>query len=232
MLTRFVGDLHGKQDRFNALVYQHQDCELVALGDIGFGFHPVPEYPKRVGLFRGNHDNPAAARKHPNYMGDFGYHDGLFHLGGAYSIDWAIRKRWMADGERECWWPDEELSDAELMSAVELYRDTKPYIVATHEAPASIGNFLLISNGFRLEKVSSTQSRTAAALQLMFTTHQPMHWFFGHYHINWNYKVDGTMFHCLDELQVSQEFETNAELALASQLRMAYAADQYQQDAL
>lgn len=142
-----VGDIHGKTKEFQQLIANHNPkTPIIQVGDVGFGFGFIPHFPDNVKLIRGNHDSPEAAREHPNYLGDYGYwpEHKLFYIGGAWSIDYAWRKEWNKQNwPKKVWWEDEELSQPELDVAFELYKETKPEIVISHEAPASIVPYVL-----------------------------------------------------------------------------------------
>lgn len=196
---KFIGDTHGKTGEL-VIKLASIDEPVLQIGDMGLGFRGVflPQLPEHHKFIRGNHDAPEACRAHPNYAGDYGTWGELFFLGGAFSID----RAWRVEGVS--WWADEQLSDEQLAAAIALYERVKPRIVASHEAPQTIGERLLLDNGFRPEKWGSTQARTARALQVMFQIHQPEQWFFGHYHRDWTTTQEGTKFTCLNELTVSE----------------------------
>ena len=98
------------------------------------------------------------------------------------------------------WWPDEELVDEELEKAADLFRKSKPELVATHDCPSSVSEQILgkMLVGFRPEKLVET--KTGKWLQIMFSMHKPRLWMFGHYHVNVTAIIKGTEFVCLDEL--------------------------------
>jgi hypothetical protein len=134
----FIGDCHGRIKQYRALIRAlPEGAKSLQLGDMGIGFKGVHLFPGGSLLrgdhsfIRGNHDSPAMCRKHKCYKGEWGYDSSeeLFYLGGAWSID----QEWRT--ENVSWWRDEELSYAELDKAYQLYVQTKPRIVATHEAP-------------------------------------------------------------------------------------------------
>jgi hypothetical protein len=192
-----MGDIHGEFGRLRMLSDSEPGTTFVVLGDVGFGFGLVPRL-SNVKYVRGNHDDPHAARMHPDYLGDFGVWDGMFYIGGAFSVDWQWRIERMNMGAPVCWWPDEELDEAALERAIVRYSELKPEIVISHEAPSEIGWMLLQRILIRPEKRECKNSRTAQALQRMFEFHQPKHWYFGHYHYDWTAEVNGTVFHCLN----------------------------------
>jgi hypothetical protein len=202
-MIRFIGDIHGHTDSLRFLT-KGKLGEFIALGDIGFGFGDDIPVLDNVKYIRGNHDDPAAARRHPNYLGDYGMYGDIFFISGAFSIDYQWRQVRMAAGCKPIWWPDEELSQDGLDKAVEMYSDLKPRIVATHEAPSNVATALLSELLFRPEKAECIATRTSQALQRMLNHHQPEHWYFGHYHIDWQKDLGGTRFHCLNELSISE----------------------------
>lgn len=200
-----IGDCHGKIDALLKICAAHSFSELFQLGDMGLGFKDV-SLPDVKGLkfIRGNHDSPGLCRMHSCYAGDYGFDadKSIFWLGGAFSIDW----QWRVPGKS--WWPDEELSASEAQKAFELYSETKPKIVLTHDAPQSVGEKLLLDGGFRPEKWGSTESATAKALQAMLDAHKPEKWYFGHYHRDWAFNLEHsngiTVFRCLNELSTAE----------------------------
>jgi hypothetical protein len=201
----FIGDVHGKTDQYQKKLRQKfAGQRTFQIGDMGFGFKGVPGLHRDIQTdgdhkwIRGNHDNPTQCRQTIGYAGDYGYlpEDKLFFLGGAYSIDYA----WRTPGVT--WWDDEEISYPELLKAVDLYVATKPEIVATHECPSRISEYMLtvVIPGFRNEKLECKSSRTAAALQQMLDLHKPKEWVFGHYHVDSSFEWQGTKFTCISEL--------------------------------
>lgn len=198
MKYRLIGDCHGKIEELLPRLSNESNRKTLQLGDMGLGFRGVnlPNLHIDFGFIRGNHDAPDQCRMHHNYAGEFGYWNGIFVIGGAYSIDYA----WRIPGVS--WWPNEELDEEQLEAALKLYIDTKPQIVASHEAPDSVGK-LLLGDGFRDYKISSTDSRTAKYMQRMINHHYPKHWFFGHYHRDWAAELGGCKFQCLNELSVA-----------------------------
>lgn len=204
MKYSFIGDCHGKIDILLPLLEgQCNDSDLVLqLGDMGLGFKNVnlPDL-KKFGFIRGNHDSPDLCKMHKNYAGEFGMWHDIFVIGGAFSIDWQMRIAGRS------WWAAEELSTEQLDIALEAYKKAKPAIIASHDAPQMVGQQLLLDHGWRPEKWGSTTSRTAQYMQRMFNEHQPKHWFFGHYHRDWEREIEGCKFYCLNELAI-RHFDT------------------------
>lgn len=218
MRINFIGDVHGHTERYQKMLRrQLRDQRTFQLGDMGVGFPTAVKgnAPSEAGglhpdifaagnhkWIRGNHDNPAVARNltERGYAGDYGYDPSIemFWMGGAMSIDKAYRV------EGRSWWADEELSYPELVKAIELYVQTKPKIVATHDCPSRISEYMLtvVLPSFRPEKLACVGSRTAAALQQMLDEHRPQEWVFGHYHASKSFVHQGTKFTCVNELDV------------------------------
>jgi hypothetical protein len=195
-----IGDVHGNTGTYRKYVNRLPEGQLnVQIGDMGIGFSGVglPKLPDSSSWFRGNHDNPEKCRKHPNYRGDFGYdpNTGIFHIAGAFSIDRAFRV------EGKTFWSDEELSYQELQQAIDLYIETKPKYVLSHEAPAIAAKNLLydLQGGYFAAKLQCSMSRTSEAMQMMLAAHTPDEWVFGHYHVSKSFKVEGykTKFTCV-----------------------------------
>lgn len=215
----FVGDVHGQLDRFRRDMKRKRkefpNETFVQVGDLGLGFpkSESPVLPQDCKFIRGNHDNPPVCREHPNYLGDYGVTeiDGhkIFFLGGAWSIDRPYRV------EGVSWWPEEELMIVELNDALDLYIAEKPDIVVTHDGPQHattwiLNRFLLTStNAGRMESPQVT--RTGQALYAMFEEHQPKLWVFGHWHCSWIKKIKGTVFMCVNELEMQRFDDLNLE---------------------
>jgi predicted phosphodiesterase len=192
-----VGDVHAWWKELDALFARHPKDDILLLGDCGIGFpqHPYPEnFPSRVKLLRGNHDNPEVCRKHPNYLGDYGYLEkqGLFFVSGAYSVDRDNRQ------EGVDWWRDEELSIVDFDKALTLYKEKKPRIVVSHEAPYELVRDIY---SLKLRYRHKGVSRTGQALDAMFEAYQPETWIHAHHHISLVNKFKGTLFISLAELE-------------------------------
>lgn len=219
----FIGDVHGKITTYREILhnigYQKKSLQL---GDMGLGFpgvylHAGGVMEKGNHMFiRGNHDNPQVCQRHPRYKGDYGYdaEETLFYMSGGWSIDWEYRT------PGKTWWSTEELSYESLNNAYNLYIQSKPRIVATHEPPKLIAIQMLgmqpgvhhpcpvdadlpiIKEEYQAYKhqLGYHMTRTGEALQRMFEEHQPEHWVFGHWHVTTDLTIAGTEFHCLGEL--------------------------------
>jgi hypothetical protein len=201
-----IGDIHGSTKTYQKWLRDNLDPSQrsVQIGDMGLGFAGVglpapgqPPLPENHKFFRGNHDSPAKCRVHKNYLGDFGYlpEDKLFWVAGAFSIDRMFRI------EGVSWWRDEELSQEELNKAIDLYVQSKPRFVLSHEAPEKAAKVLLydLQGPYFAAKLDCAMSRTSQALQAMLDLHQPEIHIFGHYHVDKHFHVPGysTEFICI-----------------------------------
>lgn len=198
-----IGDIHGKWNQYIDILREHRPENSVQLGDFGIGFHGEdPEKVKQLKsdmnefgdnnkFIRGNHDNLSVCKTHESWIPDATFDDdhGIFYLGGALSIDRAIRY------EGIDWWGDEELSYDELYSAIDVYEKSKPRIVLSHECPEDIIGYMM--NYYKAE----FQSRTRQALSSMWSIHKPELWVFGHWHTSVTATFDGCQFTCLNELE-------------------------------
>ncbi len=184
----FVGDVHGKL----YMLPLPGSGPVVQVGDLGIGFISAEADCANVmcrndfWFIRGNHDNPDLCRKHPRYLGDWGAHETMFWVSGAWSFDHHYRV------EGVDWWRDEELSTADGNLAFEAYVEAKPRVMVTHDGPAS-----LFSNGGPMELYDFQRTSTATLLQAMFEAHQPEVWLFGHHHKSTAFTVGPTHFRCL-----------------------------------
>jgi hypothetical protein len=193
-----IGDVHGKYKRYHEIIREtERHPYTVQLGDFGFDYGTVfnvdNEKHKIIG---GNHDHYGRIIHIPHYLGDFGYSclNGVsfFYYRGAYSIDQKYRTVGID------WWPEEQVNVEGFMKARELYRETKPDIVITHDCPESISPYLL-NPGAQI-----FQNQTGYFLQEFFNIHQPKMWLFGHYHRSWKMNINGTDFQCLNELEYTK----------------------------
>lgn len=190
-----IGDVHGKYDRYHKIIRRTEDHPYtVQLGDFGFRYDTLDNVDSTKHLIiPGNHDNYDRCYNYPHFLGDYGYTSlnkvEFFYYRGAYSIDRQYRTVGID------WWEKEQVSIDQFMEARELYREIKPDLVITHDAPESIVPYLL-PPGSRLY-----QNTTGWALNELFNIHQPKRWRFGHFHKSWNMTINGTDFRCLNELE-------------------------------
>ena len=196
MQVRFIGDIHGDFSAYRELI---DGCDRsVQVGDFGIGF--LSPYMSDMAdqwhgsghhqFIRGNHDNPDECPKHIGYIEDgtwWPQYSTMF-VGGAWSIDWKFRTSGYS------WWPNEELSDAELDRMHELYLDRRPRVMVTHDCPTSVAYELFLKGTDKKQYLT----RTAEAFERMFLEHQPEVWLFGHWHLSRDRVINGTRFLCLD----------------------------------
>lgn len=207
MRTRIIGDIHGKIYDYQihclkqGVRHSNDICpqRSIQVGDFGIGFDGqywheqtnkwMKENPSHR-FIRGNHDDPARCKQMNNYIPDGKIEDGVMYIGGAWSIDHALRTEGLN------WWCDEELSIIELNNLVYAYSAHKPRVMITHDCPTAIAWEMFVSrDGYRQHK-----TRTGEALQAMWEMHKPEMWFFGHWHQTRDLTLFGTKFQCLGEL--------------------------------
>jgi predicted phosphodiesterase len=195
-----IGDPHGRIDEYLKLLASLPlGSHSIALGDLYLGRPGVhlPELPPEHKFLRGNHDDPALCREHPNYLGDYGYpDDDLFFVSGAQTASWRVL------GNSKYWYRDEELFELDLDKAIGLYKDIRPKIVISHTAPSEAAREILkdLDGSYFLNKHGDVESRTSRALQEMFEAHQPSVWCFGHFHVNREFVICETKFRCSAEM--------------------------------
>lgn len=196
MIIRYIGDVHPLYTNYNELV----KCEhpTIQVGDFGQGFAPQETYKEngkikfRPGplasmqekdrFVRGNHDNPAICKQHPNWIPDGHIENNMMFIGGAESIDWKDRT------ENIDYWVDEQLSETELSDLVDVAYANKPTIMVSHDCPS----FLLGDVLYAIKP----PSRTAQALNVIWKIAPPKLWIFGHYHRSIKIKIENTLFIC------------------------------------
>jgi predicted phosphodiesterase len=189
MLT-IIGDVHGKYDQYVQIARKRE--ATLQIGDMGFKFsHMNALDPNCHKLFGGNHDNYSLIGSCPHNLGNFGQVTlggiEFFFVRGGISIDRHMRT------ENISWWRDEELTYKEAAEAMQMYRECKPKLMITHQPPELVVPLM----GF--DKIYP--SITGKLFDRMFELHQPEFWIFGHMHKSWNQNVQGTEFHCLNELE-------------------------------
>ncbi len=197
----FIGDVHGRYDKYKAIIREYPNT--IQVGDMGVGFRrwphgelstdnpPHAEMVKANAQFiRGNHDNPAECRRHSQYIPDGKVHNDMMFIGGGYSVDWRARM------EDFSWWKDEQLSQAEMNTIIDIYISAKPRLMVTHECPTTAA--LAIPHSHHWDD----RSRTEQFLQALWEIHKPKIWVHGHHHISVDHVINGTRFVCLAELEV------------------------------
>lgn len=212
-LTRIVGDIHGKFNDYSFFslgvgrTYHSGDTpppeRSIQIGDFGMGFAKeywhdmVAEWQlKHPGhrFIRGNHDDPAKCKLMPGYIADGTVEGDVMYIGGAWSIDQAMRT------EGVSWWRDEELSMQEFDRIVKIYEEVKPRVMITHDCPTSVAWDMFIARGDSIGGKQQIKTRTGEYLEWMWGIHKPELWFFGHWHNTRKTFLLGTEFQCLGEL--------------------------------
>lgn len=195
----FIGDIHGAWKYYRELISNITHTPTIQVGDFGMGFPGMIDPPKVEGnhwFIRGNHDSPEVCRRHPNYLGDYGFRQewDMFFVGGADSIDKHMRV------EGVSWWRDEELEYGTFMDKIiPLYEASKPRIVVTHTCPMSI---LYDVIPVWANDRGRGAGKTERALQAMLEIHQPDLWVFGHWHRHVETRRMGCKFVCVNSLQL------------------------------
>jgi Icc-related predicted phosphoesterase len=195
MSITLIGDVHGKYDRYHKIIRQTEYVPYsIQIGDFGFKYDTLKNVDSTKHLIMpGNHDNYDICYNYPHFLGDYGYTSlnriEFFYYRGANSIDRQYRTIGID------WWEEEQVTIDQFMKARELYRQTKPDIVITHDCPEQIAIQMLEPNG------KIYQNITGWALQELFNIHQPKMWFFGHWHKSRQIQYGNTKFVCLDELE-------------------------------
>jgi len=203
----FIGDIHGKTKEYFKIIKELP--KSIQVGDFGFGFQTMPsDWDSNHKFIRGNHDDPSACNLHPNYLGDYGItDDGIFYVGGGYSIDYKWRQvHNYANPNEQVWWEDEEIAESEFPKILEMYEKEKPEIVVAHDAPEHIQKYLVEGNSD--DKRRFINRTCHGLLPAMIEIHKPKIWIFGHYHTDEEIIIDGVRYKCLDELEVF-EYDDN-----------------------
>ena len=204
-LTRLIGDIHGEWELYHQTAtdaINFGGCErTIQVGDFGVGFSG-PYWHDRADEFhwdgthrfiRGNHDKPEKCKQMAGWIQDGRIEDDVMFIGGAWSIDHALRT------EGVSWWADEELSIEALYHMIDVYDQVRPRVMITHDCPSDVSTEMFIQSGLALFKGSakSIPTRTGTAFNTMLAIHQPEAWYFGHWHHSMQYRYGRTMFQCL-----------------------------------
>lgn len=196
-----IGDVHQKFRPYNRILSKYE--YTIQIGDFGFNYFVLDDKDStKHKFFPGNHDNYDYCYEYPHCLGDYGSfsldNKDFFFIRGGFSID----KKYRMPGVD--WFPNEELNLEECNNCLNLYKETKPDIVLSHECPDLVAR--LIGNpdvlrewGFNPE---TFQTKTQILLQQCFEYHQPKLWIFGHFHKTWQQIVNNTHFICLNELEI------------------------------
>lgn len=188
----FIGDVHGKTAAYQKIV--ERAPYSIQVGD--FGFHEEWAWLKsnisaeHHKVVCGNHDVPPPENDTPHCLGDFGAvtHGDLsfFFVRGAASID----KNQRVEGVS--WFAGEQLNYLDLSHAITSYEKARPNIMVSHEAPAYL----------KIMLCGQATDQTSIALDQMWAIHKPQVWIHGHHHQSCRYKIAGTQFISLAELEV------------------------------
>lgn len=182
---RFIGDVHGKFDRYHEII---ANCnESIQVGDFGIGFADPGVFDDDHTFIRGNHDNPDMCKMHPNWTPDGYYTNKYFFVGGAESVDKMRRIPGVS------WWHDEELSINDMCNIIPHYEYAKPEFMVTHDCPDIVANEIC---GYQEDS-----TRTRYFLSVLLEIHKPRYWIFGHWHVSFQKEIHGTKFICLNELE-------------------------------
>lgn len=198
---RLIGDAHGNYEDYLTLASGAEHS--IQLGDLGFDYHCLKALdPEKHKVLGGNHDNYEEkdgkfVKQTAHFLGDFGVHTvpdfgPIFFVRGGHSIDWKYRVLGVDFFEAE------QLSQARMTEAIEMYCDLKPDFVISHECPSSL--ISSISRRTHWDGIEILPSMTSRMLDMMWNNHQPKFHYFGHHHVDKELELRGTQFRCLAEL--------------------------------
>ena len=219
-----TGDIHGYWGHLNTVINKKNPDKLVICGDFGYWphFHKSKEFHKRgvpwnqygvknpkteIYWIDGNHENHEAiaamvaedGREHPikmyGFSGDVYYmprcitmelngYNCLF-IGGAVSIDKDSRV------EGVSWWRNEELSYSDYLNLPEESID----VVFSHTVPTCAFSKMPDITQFLSAKFQDSSCRV---LEEALHKYKPKQWFFGHFHKQYQFELEGCKFIGLD----------------------------------
>jgi len=192
--TLIIGDVHGKVDKYWKLLQQNLRSRSIQVGDFGFEaqhlWHLANVDSDKHKINFGNHDDYTFLHERHS-LGNWSWdiERDLMTVRGAFSIDRVHRT------ENISWWANEEMNYEEMQQAVDAFILYKPSIVVTHDCPHEVSKHLFGGN-----IKNQIKTTTGNGLQVMFESHQPDLWIFGHHHREEDEMIDGTRFICLEEL--------------------------------
>lgn len=201
MQINAVGDPHGDMEGLRKIAAGYFGIKL-AVGDVGLMCEADANIlPAGISFFRGNHDNPSVCAGHPANIGDYGFWHDCFIVAGAHSLDYKTRVPGLD------WWPEEQLSASDMAKCLELYKELKPEIVITHEAPGFLHPLLhmaaITTAPSRAKHGDPRDSPTSVLLDQMYHFRKPKLWVCGHWHFSLRFHCHmTTQFICLDRLEV------------------------------
>lgn len=187
-----IGDAHGKEQEYLNIVNSLESGrKSLQVGDLGF----KQTYDRVISeidisihkSLKGNHDWYPYLNKY-NCLGDYGMWEGVYYVRGAKSIDAHVRT------EGVDWFSNEELTYVDFRRCVYDFVDLKPKVVVTHDCPQSINDILF---GYTLK----IPTITGQGLDVLWESHKPELWVFGHHHRSVDRVIDGCRFVCLAELE-------------------------------
>lgn len=219
---RMIGDIHHEKKAY--LNYAKEAEYSIQLGDFSMDDWQFMTQagldPTRHVFIGGNHDNYDNIDMSPHCLGDFGVYNipefgDIFFVRGGWSIDWRARH----DHDRvrrgvlvkKNWWHEEELTMQQCEEALELYKQTKPEVVISHECPMNIVPFVSdpsVTRQFGYDQ-RVIRTRTNQLLQAMTEAHRPKLHVFGHYHKPFYLFVNAATFEIMDVEKCPEEERKN-----------------------
>lgn len=184
-----IGDVHSHVAKY-AQIVERAKVDTLQVGDFGLKesheWHAKNIDSAHHKILFGNHDDTTYLGA-PHSLGDWCFleESNIFCVRGAASIDRNSRTVGID------WWDDEEINNKTARELLEVYKEVKPRIVISHDAPVFVRREL-----FRYRDVT----RTASYLEGIFVEHQPSLWIFGHHHERKDKIIKGTRFVCLEAL--------------------------------
>ena len=214
MIT-IIGDLHGDRD-FHLETISLNPHGTLQIGDLGFDYDYLSRNEvdcTKHKFIGGNHENYNKAFNDYTLRANTGSpHFGItdwnnhkfFFCRGAYSIDCKVREWREQLGFGKTWFEKEEITEDQCNECYIEYCYYKPDVVITHDCPTQISNLKdkTILSRF-VPNPETFTTKTGRLFQKMFEAHQPKIWVYGHYHISSEDKVNGTLFQCIGEKEIS-----------------------------
>lgn len=210
----YIGDSHGKFHNFNAVATEAlaalaangiDASEVISVGDFGYwprmgsAYRKCGAFEQPVRWIDGNHEDfdTLSIDRFPNALWECEHiprgtiDNGVFFMGGATSIDAALRTIGID------WFEQEKISYKQFNAAANLLDQhaSDVNVMCAHDT-VMFAYHRLVGNGGN--KGLHRKDSNAVALEELFGIAQPKVYVHGHHHVPDRYQIDGAEFVSLD----------------------------------
>ena len=186
---RFIGDVHGKVDRYKEIVQGGANDITIQVGDFHVEYGDEVSWCSKADLPKtgmdnyiipGNHDDWEWILKHakdPITDAPFFYSGTLDYFSSNLHICWVAGAASVDKNHNPDWNPNEEMGMAQALQIADCYKNEWENIdvIVSHDCP-----YQILFDMYHSSQVEKT--KTNELLQHMFDTKAPKLWVFGHHH--------------------------------------------------